>query len=77
MVLPVWILEYAKSDYSSVVCGLQDVLKVFMASTAIKSATVQIMDDANKPMAPVCVNQACTGGSAISVRRSSLNSEIP
>lgn len=45
-----------------------------MASIAIKCATVQIMDDAIKPMVPVCVNQACMGGSAISVRHSSLNS---
>lgn len=56
------------------VCALQDVLKVFMASTATKSATVQIMDDAIKPMVLVCVNQACMGGSAISVCHSSSNS---
>lgn len=55
------------------VCGLQDVQKVSMASTAIKSATVQIMDDAIRPMVPVCVNQACMGGSAISVCSSSLD----
>lgn len=48
-----------------------------MASTAIKSATVQIMDDAIKPMVPVYVTQACMGGSAISVRQSRLNLKIP
>lgn len=61
----------------TVVCGLQDVLKGFMANTATKSATVQIMDDAIKPLVPVSVNQACMGDSAISVRHSNLNSEIP